>query len=199
MNSTDNPDDLNEKIAQRFNNALQIQEEMSPEVQTEVNNLLENVADSLPDDFKIQVTDTFVDSVKKAMEGKVLTFDEQIEESCQEKIIDAFVMTNNEQGKNIKMNVLVAKANYGSYLYWKVVCDSPCTGPFDVHPFRKICRKKDFNNLLDIGEVIADNELMRKMFEFLIKPDDELELLVGHTSPTDYRASIIQAINFFWD
>jgi len=96
------------------------------------------------------------------------------------------------------MTVKLDKANYGNYLYYRIICDIPYEGsnnPFAIHPFMRL----EYENKTEIGNVIADNEMVRKMFDFLVMPDIELAKYSGNSSPISYRASIIECISLLWD
>ncbi|QKF94744.1 hypothetical protein QKU48_gp1286 [Fadolivirus algeromassiliense] len=169
-----------------------------PQLQTELERIRQEVQKSLPDGAKLQYTEQFIDSVKKSMNKPHKTFEDQIKEVCNENIINATFETDTTCGKMIKMSVTLDKANYGNYLYYRIVCDCPCKGPFDVHPFMRVV-DKNHHDFSEMGEVVADNPMVRKMFEFLVMPDDELVKHSGNTSAIGYRACIISCIEQLWD
>ena len=174
--------------------------EQPPEVQERVADILRDIQTSLPEGTTLEISDQFVEDVKNSMNQPHKTFEEKTKEVSRETIIDKTITLDNQQGQMINMRVTLDKANYGNFLYWNVVCDAPCTGPFHVHPLRNVCEKDDYGSLTQIGEVIADNEMIRKMFEFLTMDDDKLLELIGTCFCTvGYRARIIHAISLFWD
>ena len=124
------------------------------------------------------------------------SFCEIIKEMCNENIVNTTIETRTED-KIIKMTVTLDHANYGNYLYWRVVCDTPITALFD-HPLRK-CDADDIVNGNEVGEVVADNELIRMMIKFLAMPDKELRKYSGNVAPIGYRACILASLTQFWD
>lgn len=115
-----------------------------------------------------------------------------------EKLIDVELVTGEFDGvKPVKMHISVNKGNYGNYLHWTVKCDKPTGhGAFIVHPFRLVM--EDVTND-EIGEVIADNEMIRKMLEHLSMTDEELIKHIGTSSVIEHRGRIIKALTLFWD
>lgn len=118
------------------------------------------------------------------------SYEQSIKECCYpDPIIDTKVITGEEQYEFV---VKVYKANYGNFLYYYFGCSQP--KGFLSHPFRYI--NDDYT---EIYNVIADNELTRMIFTYIIMPEDDLQLLTGHTLSIDYRAKLIKSITMLWD
>jgi hypothetical protein len=141
------------------------------------------------------------------------SFENIIIKNCDEDIINKTVIIDIPQNhyityeeipkKNIRMDVMVSKANYGPYLYYRIKCDKDLDCSPSLHPFSKVDNNQYVNKLnsggIEIGEVVADNEMIRKMFEYLSMDDDELDKYTGNKHSACYRASIINSIVQFWD
>jgi hypothetical protein len=148
------------------------------------------------------------------MSKEYCSWKKSIAKNCNDKIIDKELYTavgglvSTGEKKFIKMSVTVYKANYGHYLYWNIECNPPVkkSNTFE-HPFRLV--DSSINNDLVcevdgvdidwVGEIVADNEMVRKMLEFLTMPDEELMKYTGNTTPIEYRSRIIKSISLLWD
>lgn len=173
---------------------------LSAETNAKINDILDQAKESLPNNVTFEITQSFVNSVEKSLSEPIETWNETMTKNSVEKIINTELFTGSEDDgiEPIKLSVSVNKAKYGNYLYYNIKCDTPLEkdNAFCIHPFRLVADRVEDNH---IGEVTADNEMIRKMFEFIIMPDEELRKRSGTTSVVEYRAMIIQAINLFWD
>lgn len=163
-----------------------------------VNDIINKLQNSLPN-TTIVLTETFVDSVIESLKEPSETFEDQIKEFCNENVIDKTIEINLNRESVIKMRVTLDKANYGNYLYYRVICDKLCENEFDDHPFSNVPNNHDRHNNLEIGNVVADNKMMREMFNVLAMTDNELEKICGHCTPNYYRSNIINCIETLWD
>lgn len=169
---------------------------MEQNLNEKITDILDTVKKSFPD-HSIVVTESFINSVEKYMSEPTLTWDESIAKNCNEKIIDATVTTSDAESV-FKLSISAHKANYGNYLYWKVSCDVPLNkeDKYCYHPFMMVADDVNDNY---VGEVVADNEMIREMFKTLSMTDEDLASRIGSGSIITYRARIIKAISFFWD
>ena len=165
----------------------------------EINNIMNEVLKNLPEGATLEMSPECIDDIKKYLNVPQENYNDIIKKVCCENIIDQTINMDNTVGDIIKMRLTVNKANYGNYLYWKIICDIPCKNSLHPHPLRMICQNDDFSKTTEFAEVVSDNDLMRKMFEYLCKSDDELNQLIGSDVCVEYRARIIKAITFFWD
>lgn len=163
-----------------------------------VNEILKDLETSLPKDSSIGITQSFIDDVTKSLSDPVKTFEETIKEFCNENVLNRTIETSTDPTNLTKMTVILDKANYGNYLYYRIICDRHCIDAFDMHPFVRLT-DKCHKNVTEIKEVVADNEMIRKMFEFFVMSDADLRKVSGNTGPLCYRASIIESIILFWD
>lgn len=49
------------------------------------------------------------------------------------------------------------------------------------------------------GEIVLKNEMTSSMIALLMMPDDELNEFTGNTEVSDYKTSIMKALQLFWD
>lgn len=142
------------------------------------------------------------------------SFEHTIINNCDEDIINKTVTLDvsqnyyityeneNTQKKIINMDVMVSKANYGPYLYYRIKCDEDLEYSPSLHPFAKVDNEyvtKLNSGGIEIAGIVADNEMIRKMFEYLSMDDVELDKYTGNIHCACYRASIINSISQFWD
>ena len=122
-------------------------------------------------------------------------FAERIKKCCRENIYDVTLplKLDNEE---ITMRVTLDKSDYGEFLYWRVILDKIPKNTME-NPFKRC--DSEYINEKEIGEVVADNKLMRTLFEFLVMPDELLQKYSGNNAPIEYRSAIIAAIMNFWD
>lgn len=128
------------------------------------------------------------------------SFESEIIKNCDENIINKTIIINDTKN-DIKLDIMVSKANYGLYLYYRIKCDTPMKNSY-LHPFAKI--SIDYitqleSGEIEIAEVVADNEMIRKMFEYLSMDDIELKKHTGNSHHTQYRSAIINCITQLWD
>ena len=146
----------------------------------------------------------------ESLESFEESFEKVLIENCDKNLINKIILIDGSEcdyipctlNGNIKLDIMVSKANYGPYLYYRIKCDRPLKKSSLLHPFNKIETdyiKRLESSEIEIGEVVADNEMIRKMFEFLSMSDEELEKHTGHKHTTCYRTSIIKSIIQFWD
>lgn len=138
------------------------------------------------------------------------TWEQKIAGSCNESIINKTITIydchGNNPNRSMDMTIKVDHANYGAYLYYQIICSKPFEDlPViqvneNYHPFQFI----DNSNIIkkgqyEIGEIVADNPLMRLMFQFLSMTDEELDKHCGNNTTLHYRAVIISTITQLWD
>lgn len=142
-------------------------------------------------------TEHFINGEKLLLDPDI-PFEETMNKYCHETIIDKIIDTDNTYENSIKLHVIVKAANYSKFLYYRIICDKLYEYKFDMHPFMKLCLN-GMKNTYEICEIVADNEMIRKMFEFLVMPDEELQKYCGTESPIGYRSTIIYSLYQFWD
>jgi hypothetical protein len=172
------------------------------ELNSKINNIISQVAKSLPEGTQIEFTQECLDGIEKSLKEPRKSFEEQIKDVCNETIIDKTIEIENDHDEPMKMTVKVHKANYGKYLYYRIIVDKPCKNEFDSHPFSQVFKllgSELEESKLEIGEVVADNEMMRNMFNYLAMEDEDLEDHTGNTSCMKYRSAIIKTITLLWD
>jgi hypothetical protein len=74
---------------------------------------------------------------------------------------------------------------------------SSTSNNFKTHPFNDLTQEQ-FDNMKD-GVIILENDLTKKLVEYLMMNDDELQQKIGRTFPNDYRKHIIKFIDSLWD
>jgi len=132
-----------------------------------------------------------------------ISFDDTIREKCVIWIDKSLEIDSGTYG-TIKFDILVGKANYGEYLYYRLRCDKLMENNFLSHPFIKLGQwdiqtSKNNENEIDTGNVVADNKLTRQIFKFLSMSDQELKKYAKNATPLSYRITLIETINRLWD
>ncbi len=140
------------------------------------------------------------------------SFEEIIIDKCKENIINKTIIIDTSDNDYIpskktksistQLTILVSKADDEPYLYYIMKCNQNPRDSLMLHPFRHI--EKDEIKLLKTGDyeiagIVADNLMIRKMFEYAAMSDEELAKHSGNKHQSCYRASIIQAIDGLWD
>lgn len=122
------------------------------------------------------------------------SFEEIVKQKCRPgAILNTSVITN----KIYTLKIQAYQSNYenGKFLYWYVECDIPCTEiNSHNHPLKYIG-----NNLDKTWGIIADNDLVRLILQYLTLSDKELNKKCGHVDQMEYRASLIRALDQLWD
>lgn len=129
------------------------------------------------------------------MSEEPTSFDQRVSKCCHpEPVVSTTLSTG-----SFMLTVKVYRATYGNYLNYYIACDVPWKPkPFIEHPFRQLnCEVTD--EITNVSEVVADNDFIRCLFQYLTMPDDELTPKIGHTSPVEYRACLIRSLQYFWD
>ena len=132
----------------------------------------------------------------------VESFDKDINENCDNIIYNKIIIICGSFSMDIKLDILVGQATNNPYLYYRIKCNKITENNFISHPFRKLpidCITSLKSGEVEIGEVIADNELVRKMFEYLMMDDEELQKYIGSALPISYRSTLINTIFQLWD
>ena len=108
-----------------------------------------------------------------------------------------------------KLTIRVYHANYGPYLYWDIMCNIPCIKPIkthtQLHPFTRVYMEYEYeyvdtNKLYYLSGVVADTEVMRTSFKYLVMDDTELHQHIReYKSTIDYKSKLIQFISSMED
>lgn len=116
-------------------------------------------------------------------------------------IISATVTTGNAQHQ-YKLTIQAYRATYGTYLYYSISCNIPWTEVEQwEHPFHalELHSWAGSTETTEIWNVVADNDLVRRMLEYLAMPDSELSPKIGNSGPLGYRAHLIRTLHDLWD
>lgn len=64
--------------------------------------------------------------------------------------------------------------------------------------YRRGRRKREIGRKVK-NTTIMKNTLTEKMMEYLLMPDEKLQVHSGPSSPQSYRQSVMLAITYFWN
>lgn len=78
------------------------------------------------------------------------------------------------------------------FLHWALRCSRPCVSGADWHP---LAFAHDGAPLAELGGVVADNALVRSLFDWLTLPADEWWGRAGSVSPDYWRGSILRMLS----
>jgi hypothetical protein len=126
------------------------------------------------------------------------SFDESVKRKCYPEPILQTTLTStmicDNSTDSYHLTVRVYRATYGPYLYYSIRCDVPWTGSnHRIHPFGQLCYI-DIEVTDELWNVVADNDLVRRILEYIAMPDEQLEQKTGHKHQRCYRAKLIETI-----
>jgi hypothetical protein len=128
------------------------------------------------------------------MQNKIIQSWSELVQNCKgDKVYDVELYTRNDHvSQQYKLSVLVKQPKYDVHYHWNVKCDVKYYGA--GHPFEYV-----FEYVVDnsVGNVVASNEMTKKIFEFLVMPDEKLKHLTGCDTIIQYRSKIIAALMSF--
>jgi hypothetical protein len=158
--------------------------------------------DRLPNGLEIKISESALEGFKKMQDDKK-SWSDTIWEECSECLLSKELDT--EHSEVFHLRIELWKANYGTehgngYLYCRIVCDKPLEkAKWRFHPFRCLKDRSLSGDKTEYGEVIADNDYARTLFDWICMEDSELEGFTGSNTPECYRARLIGQIHGLWD
>ncbi len=119
-----------------------------------------------------------------------------VAEDCEKvPLIDKNIVTE-FMGVKYTITIKVHQSTYGErekYLYWYIGstdCTDPARGPFML---------SKYEGDVEGWDVVANNSLLMKTFEYIAMSDDELWPLTRNHDPAYYRARLIKFVYDMWD
>lgn len=106
---------------------------------------------------------------------------------------------NNTEFIVIKVNVQKKKYQNGDIFYYvnyKSENSDKSTDPKKINPLLEMA--EDDEDIYE-GDIIYANELTDCLIKYLIMPYEEMNAIIGNTSPQRYKFNIMMSIKNLWD
>jgi hypothetical protein len=120
-----------------------------------------------------------------------------IDEKCEETILEKEI-TVGIPDKEMKLFIKANRRDYGPFIAYGITTSEPCVGmPSELHPLSMVDALS--HPVAYISDIVPDNEMMRKILNYISLDDDELEKLFPKGHPLDTRARLIYSLEIFFD
>lgn len=173
----------------------------TPQVQV----ALKQIAQTVPPDFKVEMTEGALAGLKKALTSKT-SFLDYLREHSESIVFEGNITCDCSPDPDVTLDIEIHKLSYGPYVAFNCQANRPYTKkPFALHPLRQ-CRPHILDTAIEedkreisAGGILADNSMVRLMLEYLVYSDEKLEPLVRNSHTTEYRACLIAALESLAD
>jgi hypothetical protein len=124
-----------------------------------------------------------------------------IEDKKEYTIIDKSIQVeiDTELGRTQTTLLVVAnKLNYGPFIGYAIKTGHPRKKNCFLHPFRYFDDFDENDEIIEVGNVVCDNPLMRLMIDYVCD-ENRLKTEFSYTHETEIVADLIKSLSFFAD